>query len=79
MLDIIEGMKHDDSAPPVLLTSGPTNKVIDTINTYTPKLNSEDAHRASTAVHHYEPHIDFDMLLERTGHDLQRQEVGIMS
>jgi BioD-like phosphotransacetylase family protein len=68
VLDIIEGMKHDDSAPPVLLASGPTNKVIDTIHNYTPKLNSEDAHRASTAVDHYEPHIDFDLLLERTGH-----------
>jgi BioD-like phosphotransacetylase family protein len=73
VLDIIQGMKHDDSAPPVLLASGSTNKVIDTIHNYTPKLNSEDAHRASTAVDHYEPHIDFDLLLKRTGHIRRKQ------
>ena len=74
VLDIIQGMENDDSAPPVLLTKGPTNKVIDAISNYTPKLNSEDTHRASTTVDHYEPHIDFDLLLERTGHNVPAQQ-----
>jgi hypothetical protein len=52
----------------VLLASRPTHKVIEMIHDFTPKLNFEDAHRVHTAVNHYEPHIDFDLLLERMGH-----------
>jgi hypothetical protein len=43
------------------------------IHRYTPKLNFEDASRAQTAVHHYEPYIDFDLLLERTGHSIRAE------
>eukprot|EP00980_Cylindrotheca_fusiformis_P021192 scaffold8150_cov118-Cylindrotheca_fusiformis.AAC.1 len=71
VLDIIHGMNDSESAPPVLLAPFPTNEVMDRIHHYTPKLNFEDASRATTAVNHYEPHIDFDMLLDRTGHSVK--------
>ena len=32
-----------------------------------PKHNNQDTHRLEIAVNHYEPYIDFDLLLERTG------------
>lgn len=70
VMDIIQGM--DDDAPPVLLAPHPTSKVMGMIHGYTPKLNFEDSRRADTAVDHYEKYIDFDLLLERSGHaDLQ--------
>merc|ERR1712232_1150900 len=68
VLDIIEGLNESGSAPPVLLAPHRTNEVMDMIHRYTPKLNFEDANRAQTAVKHYEPYIDFDLLLERTGY-----------
>lgn len=68
VLDIIEGLNESGSAPPVLLAPFPTNTVMDKIHRYTPKLNFEDENRAHTAVNHYEAHIDFNLLLERTGH-----------
>lgn len=68
VMDIIQGMNDSESAPPVLLAPYSTNEVMDMIHRYTPKLNFEDASRATAAVDHYEKHIDFDLLLERTGH-----------
>jgi BioD-like phosphotransacetylase family protein len=72
VLDIIQGMDDDSegTVPPVLLAPHSTNKVMEMLHSYTPKLNYEDAHRAHTAVDHYEPYIDFDLLLERTGHSV---------
>ena len=61
------------SAPPVLLCQPPTDHVMQGLFHYTPKLNSEDGHRVEKAVQHYEPYIDFDLLLEQmeisTGED----------
>ena len=74
VMDIIRG--SGESAPPVLLAPHPTNKVMEMIHDFTPKLNFEDAHRAHTAVDHYEPHIDFDLLLERTGYSSPERAVG---
>ena len=34
------------------------------IHKFTPKLNSEDEGRVSVAVEHYEPYINFDLLLQ---------------
>jgi BioD-like phosphotransacetylase family protein len=69
VMEIIKGMdKNDSSVPPVLLAPRPTHKAIELIHRFTPKLNFEDAHRADTAMNHYEPYIDFDLLLERAGH-----------
>ncbi|KAL3936095.1 MAG: hypothetical protein SGBAC_008514 [Bacillariaceae sp.] len=76
VLDIIEGLNESGSAPPVMLAPYPTNTVMDMVHSYTPKLNFEDANRAETAVEHYEPHIDFDLLLERTGHLDQAAQVN---
>jgi BioD-like phosphotransacetylase family protein len=73
VMDIIHGMNYSESAPPVLLAPYPTNEVMDMIHRYTPKLNFEDASRATTAVNHYEPYIDFDLLLERTGHSIKAE------
>jgi BioD-like phosphotransacetylase family protein len=73
VMDIIQGMNNSDSSPPVLLAPYPTNKVMDMIHDFTPKLNFEDASRAETAVNHYEPYIDFDLLLERTGHSIKQE------
>ena len=67
VLGIIEGT-NPEKAPPVILANHPTHRVMEMIHSYTPKLNFEDSHRADTAVAHYEPYIDFDLLLQRTGH-----------
>ena len=53
------------SAPPVVLTPYPTRHVMELIHAYTPKLNAEDGHRVRQTIAHYEPYIDFDLLLER--------------
>jgi BioD-like phosphotransacetylase family protein len=74
VLDIVHAMKDEETAPPVMIVSQSTNWVIDNIINYTPKLNYEDSHRATTAVEHYEPFIDFDLLLERSGHSANRPQ-----
>lgn len=73
VLDIVRAMEDSETAPPVMLVPQSTNHVMEQIVNYTPKLNFEDSHRASIAVAHYEPFIDFDLLLERSGHSLERQ------
>jgi dethiobiotin synthetase len=67
VMDIIYGMRDSETAPPILMVPHPTNVALEKITHHTPKLNFEDSHRASVAVNHYEPHIDFDLLLERSG------------
>ncbi|KAL3910846.1 MAG: hypothetical protein SGILL_007527 [Bacillariaceae sp.] len=75
VLDIVHAMKDDETAPPVMIVPQPTNWVMDNITNYTPKLNYEDSHRANIAVDHYEPFIDFDLLLERSGHStIEKQQ-----
>lgn len=54
-----------ESAPAVIMTNKPTDHVMHGLYNYTPKLNSEDENRVEKAVQHYEPYIDFDLLLER--------------
>lgn len=62
VLEIITSMP---GAPPVLFAPPPTREVMRDIINFTPKLNFEDENRVATAIAHYEPHIDFDLLLER--------------
>ena len=50
---------------PVLIARQTTHSAMDKIMTMTPKLNIHDAGRVETAVEHYQPYIDFDLLLER--------------
>ncbi|KAG7347894.1 cobyrinic acid a,c-diamide synthase [Nitzschia inconspicua] len=73
VLDIVHAMKESESSPPVMLVPQSTSLVMEQIVNYTPKLNFEDSRRASTAVEHYEPYIDFDLLLERSGHLLEQE------
>eukprot|EP00934_Nitzschia_sp_Nitz4_P003718 Nitzschia sp. Nitz4//scaffold303_size22340//3673//5055//NITZ4_008565-RA/size22340-processed-gene-0.17-mRNA-1//-1//CDS//3329547051//3708//frame0 len=78
VLDMIEGVNGDnDEAPPVLLAPYPTHKVMDMIHKFTPKLNSEDAFRANEAIEHYESNIDFDLLLERVGFNLDKSAASV--
>lgn len=72
VMELIGAMSEDEAAaaPPVILAPLPTHKVMDMIHRHTPKLNFEDAHRANKAIEHYEPHIDFDLLLARAGYPM---------
>lgn len=72
VLNMIESMSVEEAslAPPVILAPFPTHKAMDMIHRFTPKLNFEDAHRANKAIEHYEPHIDFDLLLARAGYPM---------
>lgn len=63
VLEIIASLPP--SAPPVLLANQPTQHVMEQVYAYTPKLNVDDENRVATAVEHYEPYIDFDLLLDR--------------
>ena len=64
VLDMIEQTKN---APPILRSPYTPREAMEMIHNYTPKLNMADSDRVSTTVNHYEPYIDFDLLLERTG------------
>jgi len=55
------------SGPPVLVAAGKAPAdAAKIIRTMTPKFQVDDIRRVSRAVSHYEPYIDFDLLLERT-------------
>ncbi len=55
------------SGPPVLIASGYSPaEAAKEIRTMTPKFNANDERRVTRATEHYEPYIDFDLLLERT-------------
>lgn len=62
VLEIITSMPN---APPVLLANESLSSVMESIHHFTPKLRSEDEHRVETTVNHYEPYIDFELLLEK--------------
>lgn len=51
---------------PVLIARHPTHAAMELINNMTPKLNIHDSGRVETAVMHYEPYINFDLILDRT-------------
>lgn len=57
-------------APPMLVCREGTRLAMERIIKYTPKHNNQDTHRLEIAVNHYEPYIDFDLLLKRTGNVL---------
>jgi len=73
---VCEGQKLDphivdmltlDYDPPILVVPQAPQKVMEEINSFTPKLNAFDTSRVGTAVEHYESYIDFDLLLQKTG------------
>jgi len=51
---------------PVIHAELSTYKAMQEIQMFTPKLNIDDVSRVSRAVEHYEPYINFDLLLQRT-------------
>ena len=51
----------------VLMTPQLTRHVMAGIYSFTPKLNMEDGHRVEMTVNHYQPYIDFDLLLDEAG------------
>jgi hypothetical protein len=60
-------MDAGPSGPPILVASGRSPaEAAKEIRTMTPKFNANDERRVSRATEHYEPYIDFDLLLERT-------------
>ena len=48
---------------PVLITSLGTLDALERLKTFTAKHNIEDTSRVKAAIAHYEPEIDFDLLL----------------
>lgn len=56
-----------DNDPPILVVPQGSSEVMETIHNFTPKLNADDTSRVAAAVTHYEPYIDFDLLLQQTG------------
>jgi BioD-like phosphotransacetylase family protein len=69
-LDIVmNSCDSDAQQPPILLAPHPTTLAMEWIHNYTPKLNFEDGHRVDIAVQHYEPYINFDVLLDRVGYN----------
>lgn len=67
--DEIRDMIMDLDDVPVMIARCSTSEAMERIHNYTPKLNIDDASRVERAVEHYEPYINFDMLLERTSMD----------
>jgi BioD-like phosphotransacetylase family protein len=70
--DILElQSQHNDDAdwfPPILVTPHDTWETMERIRNFTPKHCAQDTRRVESAVEHYEPHIDFDLLLNRVGY-----------
>jgi BioD-like phosphotransacetylase family protein len=54
------------SGAPVMVVDLSTYDAMSRIQKFTPKLNIHDTGRVQVAVDHYEPHIDFDVLMRRT-------------
>jgi len=59
---------HEDGGVPIMLCNISTYTAIEIIHNCTPMLHLDDVGRVNTAVNHYEHHINFDLLLQRTGH-----------
>ena len=58
--DMLTGLKM----APVMLVEMSTHDAMAKIHSFTPKLNIHDTNRVAVAVDHYEPYIDFDLLLQ---------------
>lgn len=67
MADEVQEMLLDGA--PVMVVEYSTHQAMQMIHDYTPKLNIDDKNRVRKAVEHYEPHIDFDLLLQRVSPD----------
>lgn len=54
---------------PVMIIGGTTHDATEGMINLTPKLNIDDRGRVTKAVEHYEPYIDFDLLLSRVSEE----------
>jgi len=54
-----------DTDAPVIVTKFGTVDALETIKTYTAKHNINDRSRVRAAIEHYEPQIDFDVMLQQ--------------
>mmetsp|Transcript_10207 Transcript_10207/g.23911 ORF Transcript_10207/g.23911 Transcript_10207/m.23911 type:complete len:452 (+) Transcript_10207:66-1421(+) len=61
--------ENDEGGPSIMMVEGTTHAAMTKIHNFTPKLNIDDTARVSVAVDHYEPYIDFDLLLQRTAQE----------
>jgi len=75
VLDMISQTKD---APPIMFAPYTSREVMEMIHSHTPKLNMDDEDRVTTTVDHYEPYIDFDLLLERTGNAPSEKKAAAM-
>jgi len=66
MADEVRDMFEGLDGAPVMVVEYSTHQAMNMIHNFTPKLNIDDKNRVRKAVEHYEPYIDFDLLLERT-------------
>lgn len=57
---------NNGDGPCIMAVEGTTHAAMTKIHNFTPKLNIDDTGRVAVAVDHYEPYIDFDLLLHRT-------------
>ena len=73
VLEIVAALPN---SPPVLMTPHSTDETLKRMYAYTPKLNQEDPRRVATAIEHYEPYIDFELLMERIGCSAPRAVKG---
>ena len=66
--EFLDMMKEDPAGfPPILITPSEAFETMELIHKFTPKHTAKDQRRVNAAVNHYEPYINFDLLLERTG------------
>jgi BioD-like phosphotransacetylase family protein len=63
--------------PAILVVPQPTSSVMEKIHSFTPKLHSGDSSRVTATVNHYEPYIDFDLLLQQAGYQQRLEEHDI--
>jgi len=76
ILDILKDPELADV--PIMIAKMSTHDAMGAMRTLTPKLNIGDNHRVEIAVEHYEPHIDFELLLERTSSPVPLSEEEVM-
>ena len=70
MADEVRDMFEGLDGAPVMVVEYSTHQTMHMIHDFTPKLNIDDKNRVRKAVEHYEPYIDFDLLLDRTSKEV---------
>ena len=71
-LDKLAQNGKEANNPAIMVVSTTTTGTMKELHSYTPKLNIDDFSRIDWTVDHYEPYIDFDLLLERTNNGKNR-------